>query len=136
MVDGGWLPINEGDMPRNISFALTTEQFKNRSKDVTRRLGWKFLKVGDILMGCEKVQGIKKGELVRLGLIRVVDVRRERLNQITAEDVIREGFPEMNRGDFITMFIEEMKPDGGVLAPVTRIEFEYLDENNQQMRLF
>jgi len=28
-------------MPRNMSFMLTTEQIKNRTKTVTRRLGWK-----------------------------------------------------------------------------------------------
>ena len=32
---------------RNISFSLTEEQFLNGSKDVTRRLGWLFLKPGD-----------------------------------------------------------------------------------------
>jgi len=74
-------------MPRNISFALTTEQFKSRTKTVTRRLGWwedkkrrRIIRAGDLLMGCEKCQGIEKGGLVRLGLIQVVDVRRERLD--------------------------------------------------------
>ena len=36
-------------MPRNISFALTTPQFLDGSKDVTRRNGWLMLKTGDIL---------------------------------------------------------------------------------------
>jgi len=36
-------------MPRNISFALTTQQVRNRTKTVTRRAGWLFLKAGDIL---------------------------------------------------------------------------------------
>jgi hypothetical protein len=65
---------------RNISFSLTTEQFKARTKTVTRRLGWTFLEPGTVLMGCEKCMGLKPGEkIVRLGRIRVVSVRRERL---------------------------------------------------------
>lgn len=34
---------------RNMSFALTTPQILNRSKTVTRRAGWSFLKPGDIV---------------------------------------------------------------------------------------
>ena len=114
-------------LPRNISFALTTDQFINRTKTVTRRTGWKFLKPGDVLMGCKKCMGIKPGEKIqRLGLIRVVGARRERLNQITDDDVVKEGFPNMSRQEFIKFFIDEMKPKYGVLEPVTRIEFEYL----------
>ena len=36
---------------RNISFALTKQQFLDRTKTVTRRLGWKNLEVGTLL--CE-----------------------------------------------------------------------------------
>jgi hypothetical protein len=113
-------------MPRNISFMLTTEQFINKTKTVTRRLGWKFLKPGDVLMGCEQVQGIKKGELKRLGLIRVVSVRRELLGQITDSDVVKEGFPDMDNYSFVDFFIKEIKPHKGPSTPVTRIEFEYI----------
>ena len=114
-------------MPRNISFALTTEQFKNRTKTVTRRKGWKNLKAGDILMGCEKCMGLKPGEKIqRLGLIRVIDARREVLFAITNDDVAREGFPGKDRKWFIDMFIREMKPKALHLTMVTRIEFECL----------
>ena len=44
---------------RNISFMLTTQQFRNRTKTVTRRMGWWNLKPGDILMGVEKRQDSK-----------------------------------------------------------------------------
>lgn len=65
-------------MPRNISFALTTEQIRNRTKTVTRRLGWKNLKVGQVLNACVKCMGLKPGEQIqRLGQIRVVDVTFE-----------------------------------------------------------
>lgn len=47
---------------RNISFAMTTEQFRRGEKDVTRRFGWWFLKPGDQLRVVEKTIGLKKGE--------------------------------------------------------------------------
>ena len=109
----------------NISFMLTTKQFRDRSKTVTRRLGWKKLRAGDILMGCEKCQGIKKGGLVKLGLIRVVSVRLEPLRCITDEDVAREGFPGKDRAWFCEFFQKHM----GITSwdiEVTRIEFEYI----------
>lgn len=81
-------------MPRNISFAMTTQQVKDRSKDVTRRFGWWFLKPGDRLYGVEKAMGLRKGEhMKRLCYIEVVSVRTEPLNAITKSDVVREGFP-------------------------------------------
>jgi len=46
-------------MPRNISFALTTKQIRNRSKTVTRRLGWLHIKKGDVLNACVKCMGLK-----------------------------------------------------------------------------
>lgn len=112
-------------MPRNISFALTTEQFKNRTKTVTRRKGWKSLNPGDQLMGCVKCMGLKNGEKIeRLGLIEVVSVRHEPLNCITWKDCMREGFPDMSEIQFIRMFCKEM---GGIESQiVTRIEFKYI----------
>lgn len=112
-------------MARNMSFMLTTKQFIDQTKTVTRRPGWLFLKVGDILNGCEKCQGLQKGEkIVKLGQIRVVDVRREQLRKITEDDIKREGFPDMNWLEFVRFFCKHMgtKPH----AEVTRIEFEYL----------
>ena len=112
-------------MPRNMSFAMTTEQFKAKKKTVTRRVGWKNLKPGDVLMGCEKCQGIKKGGLVRLGLIRVVSVRVEELREITDADVEREGFPGKDRAWFCEFFEKHM----GIASweiKVNRIEFEYV----------
>ncbi len=46
---------------KNISFALTTKQFLDGSKTVTRRLGWANLKPGEILMACEKCMGLGPG---------------------------------------------------------------------------
>jgi len=113
-------------MPRNMSFSLTTDQIKNRSKTVTRRNGWWFLKPGDIVNAVEKAQGLKKGEKIkRIGQIRIVGTRPEALLRITHPDVVREGFPEMSTGEFIDMFCSSHK---GCLADsiVNRIEFEYV----------
>jgi len=49
---------------RNMSFFLTTDQIRNKTKTVTRRDGWLFLKPGDIVQACVKCQGLKKGEKI------------------------------------------------------------------------
>lgn len=111
---------------RNMSFMLTTEQFKDRSKTVTRRLGWSFLKPGDRVMGVKKAMGLKKGEAMeRLGPIEIVSVSREELQVITDADAAREGFPKMTGREFVEMFCEHMQTHPSVL--VNRIEFRYLD---------
>ena len=113
-------------MPRNMSFMLTTEQVRQQTKTVTRRLGWNHLKVGDELNACVKCMGLKPGQSIeRLAKIRVVDVRREILWDITPEDVRREGFPGKSTEWFIDMFMREMGVPSSV--EVTRIEFEYID---------
>lgn len=115
---------------RNISFALTTEQVRNQSKTVTRRIGWLFLKRGDLLQPVVKGQGIKKGEKVELigRPIRVVDVHREELiDGLTLLDVRREGFPAMTTTQFIEMFCRANKCRPTTF--VTRIEFDYTAKN-------
>ncbi len=115
-------------MPRNMSFSHTTPQFITQTKTVTRRLGWDFLKVGDILNGCEKCQGRKKGEKIKkLGQIRVVSTRWEPLNLITPTDCIMEGFAEKTPAEFVEFFChanrhKKCRPE----TLVNRIEFEYL----------
>lgn len=44
-------------MPRNMSFSLTTQQMRDRTKTVTRRKGWEFLRTGDIVNACVKCMG-------------------------------------------------------------------------------
>lgn len=75
-------------------------------------------------MACEKCQGINAGELVRLGVIEIISVSREHLLFITDTDVIAEGFPKLNRQQFIVMFCDHMKCTPS--TEVTRIEFRYL----------
>ena len=117
-------------MARNISFFLTTPQFLAGTKDVTRRLGWSFLKAGDELMAIEKGQGLKKGEtVVQLGLIKIVGVSTERLDQMIRfpaygiDECRREGFPEMTPHEFVEFFCKSHK---GCYPKklITRIEFK------------
>jgi hypothetical protein len=108
-----------------MSFALTTDQIRNRTIDVTRRRGWWFLQPGDELVACEKVMGLKAGQKInRLGHLRVVSTWPEPLNAITPAEVAREGFPDLSPEQFVAMFCEHMRcpPE----EEVNRIEFEYL----------
>lgn len=118
-------------MPRNQSFALTKEQYRQGTKTVTRRLGWRFAKVGDLVNGCEKCQGLKKGEkIVVMGQHRFTDLRWEPLKLMIddpdygAQEVIKEGFPDMTPLEFVEMFCKanRCQPD----IEVHRMAFEYV----------
>lgn len=117
---------------RNMSFALTTGQVLDQSKDVTRRLGWLHLKAGDRFQPVKKCMGLKPGEKIeKLGPpVRVVSVRREQLRRITDElhygrsECRREGFLHLSSEEFVAMFCATHKgctPD----TVITRIEFSY-----------
>lgn len=109
---------------RNMSFFITKRQMRERSKTVTRRLGWWNVKPGELLCSIEKGQGLKKGEKVtRICVIRVASARPERLDKITDLECRREGFPAMRPADFIAMFCQanRCKPT----TTVNRIEFEF-----------
>lgn len=117
-------------MPRLMSVALTEQAVVERRKTVTRRLGWKSLQPGTHLTLARKVMGRRRSDgtvepLVRLAEVEVVDVRRERLDAITQEDVEREGFPSASPLWFVDFFCEEMKVEPDTV--VTRIEWKYLD---------
>src|SRR5688500_13795271 len=76
-----------------MSFSLTTRQMRARAKTVTRRVGWLKLRPGAELLAVEKAMGLKKGEkVVPIGRIRVLDVRRERLDELVRDD--HYGFKE------------------------------------------
>lgn len=112
-------------MPRNMSFAMTIDQIKDRSKTVTRRVRWHDLQPGTILNAVEKNMGLKKGEKVkRICQIRILDVRRERLNEITIRDLDKEGFPDMSMEQFYKLF---QKQGATPTDFVNRIEFEYIE---------
>ena len=113
-------------MPKNISFAMTIDQVKNKTKTVTRRQGWKKLRVGEVLQPVEKTMGIKKGESVKKigGLIRVTRIDRQKLTLIDQADVAREGFPDMKPYAFVKMYCRAYKINPAEYC--NRIEFEYL----------
>jgi len=129
-------------MPRLLSVALTADAVTRRDKTVTRRLGWwcdkhgrRLLHPGDRLTLCRKVQGRRRADgtvepLVRLAEVEVVTVRRERLCDITPEDVAREGFPGWTPAEFVDFFCGHMRCAGD--AEVTRIEWEYLENTEVQ----
>lgn len=121
---------------RNMSFALTTTQIIEGTKTVTRRLGWEFLKVGDLLRPVRKCMGLRPGE--KLDVLRdpiiVVSLRREPLRAMTDDtdygfrECELEGFgthPDYQwPSGFVEMFCATHKgctPD----SLVTRIEFAY-----------
>lgn len=92
-------------MPRGMSFMLTQQQMREEIKDVTRRLGWWFLKPGDIVNAMEKCQGLKKGEKqVLIYPIQIISTRPEPLFEITPEECVREGFPDLTPIEFVEMF--------------------------------
>lgn len=121
---------------RNMSFALTTSQIMEGTKDVTRRLGWQFLKVGDMLRPVRKCMGLRPGE--KLDVLRdpiiVISLRRERLDKMLTDteygytEVRREGFqhhPDYSAPfAWVEMFCATHRgctPD----TVITRIEFSY-----------
>lgn len=123
-------------MPRNMSFMLTTDQIRNQTKTVTRRLGWSFLEVGDIVNACVKCMGLKKGEKIeKICQVRITNTRIERLGDLGScprnqyEETFKEGFPGMTGWDFIKMFCKEMNctPE----TKVNRIEFEYVEKKHK-----
>jgi len=121
-------------MPKNMSFAITTRQMYEGTKDVTRRLGWSTLDAGDIVCAVEKGMGLKKNEKVRrIGLIEIVSVTQEPLWKITKADVVREGFPEMTAAEFVDMFCATHKCT--MYQLVNRIEFRRLYEAQQSIHL-
>ena len=121
---------------RRMAFSHTSPQILDRSKTVTRRTGWRYLKPGDLIEAVEKSRGLKKGERVRaLGVLKVVSVRFEPLSKLVtdaryAEDELpREGFPCWSRDDFIAMFLR-VNALKSTAVTVTRIEFEYVRADN------
>jgi hypothetical protein len=124
-------------MPRMISFFLTTPQFIDGSKTVTRRMGWLHAKDGMELMAVEKAQGLGKGGKVnRLGLIHLLSVRRERLDLMIdnpaygREEARREGFPDMSGRQFVEFYCDANR----CLAEdeITRLEFFKLSSHERK----
>lgn len=114
---------------RAISFSMTTEAAKARTKTVTRRLRWLDLRPDEMLQAVEKGQGLKKGEHVKaIGIIRVVKVTKEPLYDVlyySDREMANEGFPGMSRDAFVEMFVKANRCQP--TTQVTRIEFEWVE---------
>jgi hypothetical protein len=115
---------------RLMSCTLATQQVRDRTKTVTRRLGWKNAKPGDLLCICEKVMGRQGKPLVRLAVVKVVKVSREPLNLMALcenygrLESIKEGFLELDGYQFVKMFVVAMGCRDS--EEITRIEWRYL----------
>lgn len=109
-----------------MSVALTRDPVLAELKDVTRRDGWWFLKVGEIVNLVDRTMGFKPGEHpVRYKTVRIKSTRPEPLNAITQEEVIREGFPHMTPEEFVEFFVKSHKkcwPE----KIINRIEWDYI----------
>ncbi|MAO42136.1 MULTISPECIES: hypothetical protein [Leeuwenhoekiella] len=114
---------------RRMSFALTKEQVKNQSKNVTRRQGWANLKPGDLVQPVEKCMGLKKGEKQKLigGPIRILSNRPEPVDaiRISKNECVREGFPDWTAREFIALYCATNKIKPGDTC--NRIHFEYVN---------
>lgn len=115
----------------NMSFAITPNQFKNRTKFVTRRNGWRKIKIGVIHNAVNKGMGLKKGEHpVIFGQFIPVSSRWEPLRRMIDEreyglqEVILEGFPDLTPEQFVEMYCRHNKctPE----TEVNRIEIKYV----------
>lgn len=112
-----------------MSVAFTEQAVRDRTKTVTRRKGWLFLKVGDRLTLCRKVMGRQPGEpLVRIVDVEVISVRREPLYLCAVDwpyESKLEGFPDLTASDFMRQYFTDAQ---GIHPSdrVTRIEWRYL----------
>jgi hypothetical protein len=113
-------------MARLMAVSLTEPQVRDRTKTVTRRVGWRMLRAGDQLTLCRKVMGRHGEPLERIATVEVTSVRREPLAAITAADVTAEGFPQMTPAEFVSFFCSTHRGSGPD-TEVARIEWRYLD---------
>lgn len=112
---------------RNMSFSKTTAQMYARTKTVTRRYGWWFLKCGDRIQAVEKGMGLKKGKTMKkICVIEIVSARMESIGEITEAECKLEGFPAMSPNDFMRMLVA-MCPKYIQASLPNRIEFKYVD---------
>lgn len=118
---------------RNMSFMLTTEAMRARTKTVTRRLGWDYLRRGDRVRAVVKGMGLKKGQKVEaIGEIIISCHRREPLQRMIDEpeygrhECALEGFPHLTPFEFVAMFCAH-----NIVTPAyapNRIEFRHIDK--------
>lgn len=124
---------------RHISFRHTAPQLLDRSQTVTRRVGWRFLKPGDLLRAVGRLDGHHggHGRVGTLAVLRVIDVRREPLSRLNVdarygeEELPREGFPCWMRREFVDTFRHRHRLSSADVD-VTRIAFEYVTDRGSR----
>lgn len=121
---------------RAISFALTTPQFLDGSKTVTRRRGWWNLKAGDRLIACEKAMGLGKGgKRQDIGVIEIIHAESMPLDKMLNApawgqiECAREGFPDMTPEEFVRFFCASHR-GCDPWSPVMRIEFRKIGRSS------
>lgn len=128
---------------RNMSFALTQNEYISRTKTVTRRDGWAFLKPGEFFMGVNKVMGFRKGERpIKFHPSLCISNIPEPLNDIIKRpfrggryEVVREGFPAWvgKEKEFVKLY---MKANGGPEDKIIRrIEFEHYTASDDPVKI-
>lgn len=121
---------------RIISFFLTADQVKARTKTVTRRLGWFHLKPDTELQACMRARGFRREDRKELGVIRVTGVRQEPLRKMLDDpgyglrEIAKEGFaghPELGAPAAWVEWFCRTHPGCTLTTNVTRIRFTYID---------
>ena len=92
---------------RHMSFTRTPQQMRDGTKTVTRRHpdAWATLKPGDSVQPVLRTQGLQKGERHEFLCppIEIVSNGIQPLSAITADEVIREGFPDLTVHEFCAL---------------------------------
>lgn len=121
---------------RLMSFALTEQQILDHTKTVTRRLGWLYLKRGDLVRPVRKCMGLKRGArpVVLREPLLIEDVRREPLRAMLDDldygfaECVREGFGQHPDYRWPSAFVDMFCVTHRGCTPetvITRIEFSY-----------
>jgi hypothetical protein len=115
-------------MPRLMAVPLAGQQVRDRTKTVTRRPGWRMLRIGDHLTLCKKVMGRRHVEsLDRITGVEATGIRRERLDAIILDDLTAGGFPGMTPGEHAAFFGEARRGCTPETA-ITPIQWRYTGE--------
>lgn len=120
----GWRNVKVGDRLRGV----LKSQGRTRKCPECDGAGFTWGEWPAAAVVCETCDGRKKitDKLIDLAIVEVTEVKRERLDAITPEAVIAEGFPEMTAAEFVAMFCKHMKCEPS--TEVTVIRFRYVDE--------
>ena len=110
-------------MPMLIQIPHTPEHFQKQT--VFRCLLWDTAEIGDILTAVVNRRA-QKDDMQILGNIRLTNVRREQLDSITQEDVVKEGYLYLTPSQFIEAFMDHHRC--GPAQMITRLEFEHLPD--------